>query len=108
MEKVYANSKEVVRLKKRKIKEAAALKYSPEKNSAPEIVALGRGEIAERIIEKARDNNVPLYEDAALAHTLNFFRLGSEIPTELYGVVAQILVFVGSLDGKLDKTRLSG
>jgi flagellar biosynthesis protein len=51
---------------------------------------------------------VPLYEDAALAHTLNFFKVGSEIPPELYEVVAQILVFVGSLDSKFDKTRLSG
>jgi flagellar biosynthesis protein len=71
-------------------------------------VALGRGELAERIIEKAIESNVPLYEDAALAHTLNFFKIGSEIPSELYGVVAQILVFVGRLDGKFDKTGLPG
>jgi len=95
-------------LKKRKIKEAAALKDSPEKNRAPEIVALDRGEIAEKIVEKAKESNVPLYEDAALAHTLNFFKVGSEIPPELYGVVAQILVFVGSLDGKFDNARISG
>ncbi|MGE5615078.1 MAG: EscU/YscU/HrcU family type III secretion system export apparatus switch protein [Bacillota bacterium] len=95
-------------MKKKKIKEAAALKYSPGENAAPEIVALGRGEIAEKIIEKARDSNVPLYEDAALAHTLNFFKTGSEIPPELYGVVAQILVFVGRLDGKFNESRLSG
>lgn len=108
MKHLFYKFKGVVRLKKNKIKEAAALKYSPEKNSAPEIIALGRGEIAEKIIEKAREKNVPLYKDAALAHTLNYFRIGSEIPPELYGVVAQILVFVGSLDDKFDKTRAVG
>jgi len=85
-------------MEKKKIKEAAALKYSPQKGTAPEIVALGKGEIAEKIIEKAIESNVPLYEDAALAHTLNYMQIGDEIPRELYEVVAQIMVFVSQLD----------
>ena len=88
--------------KKNKIKEAAALRYSPEKGGAPEIVALGRGDTAERIIEKAKESEVPLYEDAVLAHTLNYLQIGSEIPKELYGVVAQVLVFVSRLDSTYD------
>ncbi len=83
---------------KKKLKEAAALRYDPEKGGAPEIVALGKGEVADRIIEKAKENNVPLYEDAKLAHTLNFLHVGDEIPRELYEVIAQILVFVSNLD----------
>lgn len=94
--------------KKTKIKEAAALKYSPEKGGAPEIVALGRGDTAERIIARAKENDVPLYEDANLAHTLNYLKIGSEIPRELYEVVAQILVFVSKLDTGFDQSLMSG
>ena len=89
--------------KKSKIREAAALKYSPEKGGAPEIVALGKGDTAERIIAKAKENNVPLYEDAELAHTLNYLNIGSEIPRDLYEVVAQILVFINKIDTSFGK-----
>jgi flagellar biosynthesis protein len=84
--------------RKKRIREAAALKYTPEKGGAPEVVALGKGEIAENIISKAILNNVPLYKDAALAHALNYLNIGDEIPKELYEVVAQVLVFVSNLD----------
>lgn len=90
-------------MNKKKIKEAAALRYSPESGNAPEIVALGKGEIAEKIIEKAKENNVPLYEDATLAHTLNYLRIGDEIPAELYDVVAQIMVFISQLDSSYEQ-----
>ena len=94
--------------KKEKVKEVAALKYSPDKNKAPEIVALGKGEMAERIIATAKESNVPLYEDAELAHTLNHLKIGDEIPSELYEVVAQVLVFVSKLDNGFDASVLSG
>jgi len=94
--------------KKRKIKEAAALKYSPDIGGAPEIVALGRGDTAERIIAKAKENDVPLYEDANLAHTLNYLKIGNEIPRELYEVVAQVLVFVNKLDTSFGKSVMAG
>ncbi|HEY9061054.1 MAG TPA: EscU/YscU/HrcU family type III secretion system export apparatus switch protein [Pseudobacteroides sp.] len=84
--------------KQKKIKEAAALKYNPGENSAPKIVALAKGEIAEKIVERAVENDVPVYENAQLAHALNALNLGDEIPPELYEVVAEILVFVGSID----------
>lgn len=83
---------------KKIIKEAAALKYSPEKGKAPEIVALGKGEMAERILETAKNSDVPIFEDSSLAHTLNALHIGDEIPPELYEVVAQILIFVSKLD----------
>lgn len=82
----------------KEIKEAAALRYLPGNNRAPKLVATGRGEIAEKIIETALENEVPVYEDARLAHTLNKLQLGDEIPPELYEVVAEILVFVSNLD----------
>ncbi|MGI6776555.1 MAG: EscU/YscU/HrcU family type III secretion system export apparatus switch protein [Acetivibrionales bacterium] len=82
----------------KKVKEVAALQYSPDENSAPSIVALGKGEIAEKILESASKHNIPVYQDAGLAHALNKLKVGDEIPPELYEVVAEILVFVSSLD----------
>lgn len=90
-------------MEKKKIKEAAALRYSPDNNGAPEIVALGKGDIAEKIIEKAKENNVPLYEDEELAHTLSFLDIGAEIPRELYEIVAKVLVFVSDMDSKFNE-----
>ncbi|NMA34764.1 MAG: flagellar biogenesis protein [Clostridiaceae bacterium] len=89
--------------KKKKIKEAAALRYTPE-NDAPEIIALGKGAAAEKIVEKAKESGVPVHEDVELAHALNLLNIGDEIPQELYEVVAKILIFVGDVDGKFPKT----
>jgi len=95
-------------MKEKKVKKAAALRYDPEKNSAPEIVALGRGEAAEKIIEKARENDVPVYEDKDLANALSFMKIGDEIPAELYEVVANILAFIGDMDGKFGQVQPYG
>lgn len=84
--------------KEPKLSEAAALKYSPEKDGAPTIVALGRGEVAERMLDTAKNSDVPIYADANLAHTLNALNIGDEIPPGLYEVVAQVLVFVSRMD----------
>lgn len=81
-----------------KVKQAAALKYSPNENVAPKIVAIGKGEIANKIIEQAQCSDVPIYTDPYLASVLNNMQIGDEIPAELYEVVAQILVFVSDLD----------
>jgi len=86
--------------KKKKIKQVAALKYSPEENRVPEIIAKGSGQVAEKIIEKAIENDVPIYQNDELASALNEFSIGDEIPPELYEIVAEILVFVNSIDKK--------
>jgi flagellar biosynthesis protein len=85
------------------IKQAAALKYSPGSEGAPKIIALGKGVIAEQIMSKAKEHNVPLYNDPNLAEVLNTLRIGDEIPEELYEVVASVLVFVSNLDKKYGK-----
>lgn len=83
---------------KKQIKHAAALQYSPDSDAAPRIVAAGKGQIAERIIQKAQENNVPLYQDTNLAQTLSSLSIGDEIPAEIYEVVAEILIFIGCVD----------
>ncbi len=92
----------IMESRKKKIKEAAALRFTPE-NDAPEIIALGKGAAAENIVEKAKESGVPVHEDAELAHALNMLNIGDEIPPELYEVVAKILVFVGDIDGRFPR-----
>ncbi len=66
---------------------AVALKYNPEKNGAPVIVASGMGYMAEKITETALEAGVPVYEDDSLATLLTQLQLGAEIPKELYQAI---------------------
>lgn len=87
------------------VKKAVALLYDPQ-DHAPQVVASGKGELAERIIERAKENDVPTYVDQGLADTLLKLDIGDYIPPELYGVVAEILVYVDKMDkirSKIDK-----
>lgn len=83
--------------KENKSKIAVALSYNPG-DEAPTVIATGKGALAERIIDTAKESDVPLYEDEKLAGTLSKLELGDMIPPELYGVVAEILVFVDRMD----------
>ena len=85
--------------KKKIVREAVVLEYDPSRG-VPQVVAHGKGFVAERIIEIARESKVPLHEDAELAHILNMLNIGDEIPPELYNVVAQILIYVAEIDKK--------
>ncbi len=76
---------------------AIALEYNSGEE-APTIIATGQGVLAEKIIDKAVEADVPLYEDSKLAKTLSKLEVGEMIPPELYGVVAEILVFVDKMD----------
>ncbi len=71
-------------------KAAVALKYNPEENSAPVVVASGMGELAKRIIKIADENGVPIYRDDSTAALLVMLNSGERIPQELYQVVASI------------------
>ena len=82
---------------KPKRKQAIALEYNPSED-APKVIASGQGALAERIIEKAKEANVPLHRDDKLADTLSRLEIGEMIPPELYEVVAEILVFVDAMD----------
>ena len=79
------------------VKTAVALAYNPG-DVAPTILATGKGELAEKIIDKAKESDVPLYKDNKLANTLSKLEIGDAIPPELYEVVAEILIFVDSMD----------
>ncbi|MBD5544277.1 MAG: flagellar biosynthesis protein FlhB [Lachnospiraceae bacterium] len=83
--------------KPKKIKQAIALEYDPSEE-APRVIASGKGVLAERILEKAKEEKVPIHKDDKLADTLSRLEIGEMIPSELYEVVAEILVFVDQMD----------
>jgi flagellar biosynthesis protein len=85
----------------KQMKRAAAIKYDQAKNMAPRVVAKGKGRIAEQIIQVARENDVPLHDDPNLANVLEAMELESEIPADLYRAVAEVLVFIYRLNGRL-------
>jgi flagellar biosynthesis protein len=79
---------------------AVALKYDRAKDKAPRVIAKGRGDIAEKIIEIAKEHDVPLYEDKNLIQILEALDLETEIPPELYRAVAEVLAFIYRLNDK--------
>lgn len=83
---------------KKKVNRAIALEYNPNEDEAPKVVASGQGALADRIVEEAKKNKVPVHKDSKLADTLSRLEIGNEIPPELYEVVAEILVFVDAMD----------
>ena len=86
-------------------KTAVALEYEAG-DQAPKVVATGRGKLAEKIIDVAKEADVPIHKDAKLARSLSILDIGGYIPPELYSIVAEILVFVDNMDriqGKLNK-----
>ena len=84
--------------KKNPIKQAIALEYNPNEDEAPRVIASGKGALADRIIDKAKESKVPVHKDDKLADTLSRLEIGQVIPPELYEVVAEILVFVNAMD----------
>lgn len=90
---------------KRKV--SVALEYVPGEE-APKIIASGKGVLAEKIIERAKEADVPVYEDSKLANTLSKLEIGDMIPPELYSVVAEILAFVDDMDRLRSKVKKTG
>ncbi|MBO7401757.1 MAG: EscU/YscU/HrcU family type III secretion system export apparatus switch protein [Lachnospiraceae bacterium] len=88
-------------LKKRN-KTAVALEYVPGEE-APKILATGKGLLAEKIIEKAKEAAVPVHKDTRLANTLANLEVGDYIPPELYQAVAEVLLFVENMDKLREK-----
>lgn len=71
---------------------AVALRYNAP--DAPQVVAVGRGELGQRIIDTAREHGVPLEQNPALAEALSTIELDTQIPEPLYEAVAVILAFI--------------
>jgi len=78
-----------------------AIKYEPEKMSAPYVVAKGTDYMAQRIKQTAKEHDVYIMENKHLAQALyHSVDIGQAIPPELYKAVAEVLAFVYNLKGK--------
>ena len=78
---------------------AVALHY--DKKGAPRVVAKGKGTIGAKIIELAKAHDIPIEENEVLAGALSHVEIGDEIPQELYKAVAEVLIFVLRLTGRI-------
>lgn len=85
-------------------KTAVALEYETGEK-APKVVASGRGYLADKIVEVAKESDVPVHKDAKLARSLSVLDIGEYIPPELYSVVAEVLVFVDNMDRIQEKIK---
>jgi flagellar biosynthesis protein len=83
-----------------KQKKAAALKYDRGSQSAPTLIAKGKGMLADRIITIAREHGVPIKEDRNLVEAISAIEIDREIPPELYKAVAEVLVFIYKLSNR--------
>jgi flagellar biosynthesis protein len=83
------------------MKLAVALKHELGKPDAPQVIASGRGSFAERIIERAEENKIPVHKDDYLADMLSKVSVPSTIPVELFDAVARVLAFVYRVNGRI-------
>lgn len=81
-----------------KLPKAVALRYIPKSDRAPKVTAKGSGRVAEKIIALAKEHGIPIQEDPALIQVLSQLDFYEEIPPSVYGVVAEILAFIYSLN----------
>ena len=86
---------------KRKSSKAVALSYDNQKDRAPRVVAKGKGYLADKIVDVAREHDIPLYKDKNLVQVLEALDLETEIPPELYRAVAEVLAFIYRLNTKM-------
>jgi len=83
-------------------KQAVALQYDREKNSAPKVTAKGKGKTAQKIIEIAELNCVPIKKDENLVELLSKIELDKEVPHEMYKAVAEVFHFIYTNSKKED------
>ncbi|MEW6583167.1 MAG: EscU/YscU/HrcU family type III secretion system export apparatus switch protein, partial [Actinomycetota bacterium] len=84
---------------------AVALRYRGGEDVAPRVAASGRGVVADRIVELAREHGLPVREDPDLAAALAVLDLGAAIPVELYGVIAEVLAWAYRVNGDFAARR---
>lgn len=79
-------------------KEAVALSYDPEVSDAPKVIAKGKGKIAENILERAQEHDIPVQEDPSLLELLGQLNVNETIPEELYQAVSEVFAYIYRLD----------
>ncbi|MFT8319479.1 MAG: EscU/YscU/HrcU family type III secretion system export apparatus switch protein [Bacillus sp. (in: firmicutes)] len=88
----------------RKRKKAVALRYT-QYEEAPTVIAKGKGMIAESIVEKAKENGIPIQDDPSLVELLAKLNLHEEIPEDLYKAVAEVFALIYKLDKEYGENK---
>ena len=86
--------------------QAIAIQYDKDSKKAPMIIASGKGAVAEKILNIAEENEIPMVQDKKLSKLLSSIKIKSEIPPKLFKLVAEILAFIFYLE-KMSKKRSS-
>ncbi len=79
---------------------AVAVKDRSKERKVPQVVAAGRGKIAEKIMQLAFENGIKVKEDGPLAEMLAAVELDSPIPSEAFMAIAEILYYVYRANGE--------
>lgn len=88
---------------KKNYKKAIALRYRKGTDKAPKVVAKGLNDIAQKILEVAEEEDVPVIEDQNAVEEFYGIDLNLEIPPEMYKIAAEVLAYVYSMDRKNKK-----
>jgi len=94
------NRRGMVKKSAKASRRAVALKYDAERGTAPVITAVGKGQVADRIIEVAENSGVARVEDELQANALSAFDAGARVPKFLYDLVAEVLLFIEEADNQ--------
>ncbi|WP_042144859.1 EscU/YscU/HrcU family type III secretion system export apparatus switch protein [Paucisalibacillus sp. EB02] len=81
---------------------AVALSYDQEKEFTPRVSAKGKGLVADNIINKAKENQIPIIEDKTLIELLSELDINEKIPEDLYQAVAEVFAFIYQTDKKIE------
>jgi flagellar biosynthesis protein len=84
---------------------AVALKYKAYEENAPKVIAKGKGMLAEKIIEKAKKYDIPLFQNEALASMLLDVDVGEEIPPQMYKAVVDVFIWLYKLEEKAQLSK---
>lgn len=86
-------------------KEAIALGYNVMGDHAPQVLAKGKGLVADNILEKAKENEVPIQKDPSLVELLGKLNINETIPEELYQAVAEVFAFIYKTNQEVGKKK---
>ena len=79
-------------------RKAVALRYDMERDTAPRVIAKGKGHVAEHILAAAQKNSIPVYQNKTLVNMLMALEIDREIPPDLYKAVAEVMAYVYKMD----------
>jgi flagellar biosynthesis protein len=88
-----------------KRKEAVALRYDEKQADAPIVIAKGKGQMADQILNEAMDHRIPIQEDPSLVELLSKLNINDKIPEELYKAVAEVFAFIYQADKQVSKNK---